>query len=590
MATFIEELVARLSLDTDEGAFKRAESLMDQLAAATQALAGTISAATESAEKIATEFAEASKVNKALASSSNGAAKGVDGVADSFKELDQARPAEKIKKIDISTKELTASAVKMGAVIGAAFSAVQAAAVGLVVNYANNAKQVENLSRVAGEGFEAFQLYAAGAKTVGVEQDKLADIFKDTNDKIGDFLQTGAGPMADFFEQIGPKVGITAEMFKDLSGKDALQLYVDGLERANLSQAEMTFYMEAIASDATLLLPLLKNGGVGFSAMADEALAAGAVISESGAKSAKALNTSFAMLQLWITGLGNDIAEELIPTVTEVVEGIRLFIKENKALISSAITGTIKAAAIALKGLAAATALFAAFKLGQIVLATAAAVNVLTKAFTAGRLAALLFNGAVLAIPILIGLAIAALALLADDMYTFFQGGESYIGDFVAKWPMLGDAIYGVADALKVAFGFANDLGSILLSILTLDFGRLMDSFQSLGNRIIDVFRNVGQAISDSLPPWVADSLGSVFGAADSVGSAFSGPSSGGFLGASPMIAPAAASAAVSNSSSRTMQDNRQYNITGTDIGEVKRVLNEKNAFAAKTIDTGVEY
>ena len=515
MATFVEELIARLALDTDEQSFKKGEKGMDDLAA---------------------------------------------------------------------------SAVKMGAVIGAAFAAVQAAAVGLVVNYANNAKQVENLSRVAGEGFEAFQLYAAGAKTVGVEQDKLADIFKDTNDKIGDFLQTGAGPMADFFEQIGPKVGITAEMFKDLSGKDALQLYVDGLERANLSQAEMTFYMEAIASDATLLLPLLKNGGAGFSAMADEALAAGAVISESGAKSAKALNTSFAMLQFWVAGIGNDIAEELIPTVTEVVDGIRKFIKENKALISSAITGTIKAAAIALKGLAAATALFAAFKLGQIVLATAAAVNVLTKAFTAGRLAALLFNSAVLLIPILIGLAVAALALLAEDMYTFFEGGDSYIGRFVKKWPALGDAIYGVADALKVAFGFAGDLGGILLSILTMDFGRLMDSFQSLGNRIIDVFRNVGQAISDSLPPWVTDSLGSVFGAADSVGSAFSGASSGGFLGASPMIAPAAASAAVSNSSSRTMQDNRQYNISGTDIGEVKRVLNEKNAFAAKTIDTGVEY
>lgn len=508
MATFVEELVARLALDTDEQSFKKGEQGMDDLAA---------------------------------------------------------------------------SAVKMGAVIGAAFSAVQAAAVGLVVNYANNAKQVENLSRVAGEGFEAFQLYAAGAKTVGVEQDKLADIFKDTNDKIGDFLQTGAGPMADFFENIGPKVGITAEMFKDLSGKDALQLYVDGLERANLSQSEMTFYMEAIASDATLLLPLLKNGGAGFSAMADEALAAGAVISESGAKSAKALNTSFAMLQMWITGIGNDIAEELIPTVTEVVEGIRLFIKENKALISSAITNTIKAAAIALKGLAAATALFVAYKLGVAVILAAKGVMVLTAAFKAARIGALLMNAAALAIPILIGLAVAALALLAEDFYQFFNGGESMIGDFVAQWPLLGTAINGVADVLKFVWGYAQNVFDLLWAIVTLDFSAMADAFTGIVENWKTILSGFFGWLTSMLPGPVASALG--FGGDAGMGGAPASP-----MATAPMIAPAAASAAVANSSTSSQQDNRVYNITGTDIGEVKRVLNEKNAFAAKTIDTGVEY
>jgi len=80
--------------------------------------------------------------------------------------------------------------------------------------------------------------------------DKVADIIKDVNDKIGDFIATGAGPMADFFENIAPKVGVTADQFARLSGQDALALYVKSLEAANLSQAEMTFYMEAIASDA----------------------------------------------------------------------------------------------------------------------------------------------------------------------------------------------------------------------------------------------------------------------------------------------------------------------------------------------------
>jgi hypothetical protein len=47
---------------------------------------------------------------------------------------------------------------------------------------------------------------------------------------------------------------------------------------------------------------------------------------------------------------------------------------------------------------------------------------------------------------------------------------------------------------------------------------------------------------------------------------------------------------ASAGSNTTKQEDNRVYNITGTDIGEVKRVLNEKNAYAAKTIDTGVQY
>ncbi|MEN1443859.1 phage tail tape measure protein, partial [Pseudomonas aeruginosa] len=100
-----------------------------------------------------------------------------------------------------------------------------------------------------------FQKYALAAETMGVEQDKLADIFKDVNDKAGDFLNTGGGALKDFFDNVAPKVGVTADEFRKLSGPQALGLYVSSLEKAGASQQDMTFYLEAIASDATALLP-----------------------------------------------------------------------------------------------------------------------------------------------------------------------------------------------------------------------------------------------------------------------------------------------------------------------------------------------
>jgi hypothetical protein len=87
--------------------------------------------------------------------------------------------------------------------------------------------------------------------------------------------------MADFFENIAPKVGITADAFKGLSGRDALQLYVSSLEKANLSQQEMTFYMEALASDSTALLPIFSENGKVLGEVAAKARELGLAIDQS---------------------------------------------------------------------------------------------------------------------------------------------------------------------------------------------------------------------------------------------------------------------------------------------------------------------
>ena len=150
----------------------------------------------------------------------------------------------------------------------------------LVKNAASMAKEIQNLSTVAGISIEQFQSMAFAADQFGVGQDKLADIIKDVNDKIGDFMQTGGGGMADFFENIAPKVGLTADAFRNLNGADALQLYVDSLQKAGVSQQEMTFYMEALASDASLLTPLLANNGEEMQSLGEKAKSLGIVLDE----------------------------------------------------------------------------------------------------------------------------------------------------------------------------------------------------------------------------------------------------------------------------------------------------------------------
>lgn len=211
--------------------------------------------------------------------------------------------------------------VNKSAKVFAGFAASSVAGLAaLTVSVANNAKETQNLAKVANASNEEFQRGAFAVRTLNIEQDKYADILKDTSDKLGDFLQTGAGPMADFFENIAPQVGVTAEEFANLSGPQALQLYTSSLEKANLNQAEMTFYMEAIASDATLLLPLLKNNGAEFARLGDEAERTGNIISDVEFKELEELTKTINGLKVSYTGLSNEVALAAVPAINDLVE------------------------------------------------------------------------------------------------------------------------------------------------------------------------------------------------------------------------------------------------------------------------------
>tara|TARA_Y100000310_G_scaffold71778_1_gene67647 strand:- start:240 stop:2078 length:1839 start_codon:yes stop_codon:yes gene_type:complete len=220
--------------------------------------------------------------------------------------------------LDTFGKDTRKAINKLGKVGAAAAAAGAAIAGALFKATVDTAAELDNLSRVANTNVETFQTMAAGAKLYGVEQDKLADILKDTSDKVGDFLATGGGAMADYFENVAPLVGQTAEEFKNLSGDQALQKYVDGLEAANLSQSEMTFYMEAIASDATNLLPLLADNGKELERMGDAVDKFGGALNEVEVEQLKEVKRSMTESSIVMKNLINKIMAKFAPVITAI--------------------------------------------------------------------------------------------------------------------------------------------------------------------------------------------------------------------------------------------------------------------------------
>ena len=231
--------------------------------------------------------------------------------------------------------------------------------VGLTKSTMDYAREVRNLSALSNSSVEEFQRYAYGAKSVGIEQEKLADIFKDTTDRVGEFVSRGGGELADFFKEIAPKVGLTADAFKNLSGPQALQLYYTSLEKAGVSQQQIISYMEQVADEASALAPLLKNAGAGFNEFGDRAQNTGLIINALNIERLIKARQSFSDLEATLSGVSRQVTIGLLPGIEAVNEKLANmrdngaaekigqtigFLAENVDILAAALGGKLAAA------------------------------------------------------------------------------------------------------------------------------------------------------------------------------------------------------------------------------------------------------
>lgn len=240
--------------------------------------------------------------------------------------LDSAEFSSGLKKAQGSLDDFEgklANAAKVAAGVGVAVAGAAAAiGVAMLKSSAESAREVTNLANAAGTGTEEFRRLAYAAKTVGVEQDKLSDILKDVRDRVGDFLITGAGPMADFFETVAPKIGLTIDAFKGLSGPEALLLFKNSLDKANVSAEEQVFFLEAMASDLTLLQPLLANGGGELRRLSEEAGAVGLALSDIETEQIRQASFAFERLGAFTAAFADQLTARLAPILTAVADGL----------------------------------------------------------------------------------------------------------------------------------------------------------------------------------------------------------------------------------------------------------------------------
>jgi len=403
------------------------------------------------------------------------------------------------------------------AAMGAAFTA-------RTVMFANDAKAIKVAANTAADGVESFQRRAfAAEREAGIAMEKFADISKDTLDKVGDYFATGGGELKEFFEDVAPRVGVTAEMFRGLSGPDALQLFYNTLDRANVSQQEMVFFLEAIADEGSLLIPLLAENGRLFEELGKKANAFTAEEIDQWIAmqhALKDLGVAFDRVILAIANTG--LIDWMTAALVKVKELVERFSQANPLLFKVAI-GLLAAAAAAGPLLMLLTAL-ASFVLplflaglGPIGLAISALINpFVTLVIIAGNF--LEIAGARL-IPMLgrlvvgflgltgpIGAVIAILLLFFDRVIDGLQNvwriAQKALGPSFTR---LLEAVQGAVERVSAAFGeFAQStIGQFLGQIIGL-IGDLVEVLVTIaGSAVIGAF-NILISLITALVDWIS--------------------------------------------------------------------------------------
>lgn len=229
------------------------------------------------------------------------------------------------------------SGLKTAAIAVTGFAATVGASVATMTLFSRSqgeaARNIRNTSDAIDISAQKLQEFQLAGKEFNIEGEKTSDILKDVTEKIGDFSGSGGGEAADVFEQLN----LSIEDFRNLSPDQQILKLSEAITDLD-SRSEQVSLMEKLASDSSLLLPLLDDNAAALRQISKEAQASGAILSDKELDDLTRANDIYNDIDLKLKGLVNRIGVELAPVVAKSTDRVlKLFDSSGGAesLISS---------------------------------------------------------------------------------------------------------------------------------------------------------------------------------------------------------------------------------------------------------------
>jgi len=365
---------------------------------------------------------------------------------------------DKIDRVNEAMDATKSLAADVGRVLTRAALGATAFAGALVaqgVATARSAEEAIRQARALGISVERYQELRSVFHQLNADETDLADALATITDRVLD-ADDGMKSMAEDLAL----VGLEADELRSLRPDQIFARLADAVANTADENAGLTATVRLLGDDTgRKLMPVLREGSAQLEAMAAEAHELGVVMSGEDVEASAAFAHSSRRLWLVIGGLRNELGAALAPVLTSVANRMTDWVKANREMIRSRIRdfvdglrdGLVRLQAVlavvdgfvrgriggwgtVLAGVAGAAGLGGLLAIGgrlytwlQAVkplwtaLAGAMGVTSTTLAGFVGLIAGILAN-------------IALMALLVDDLRVAIRGGDSVLGDWIAKW------------------------------------------------------------------------------------------------------------------------------------------------------------
>lgn len=295
--------------------------------------------------------------------------------------------------------------------------------------------------------------------------------------------------------------------------KNSTELLLDLSDKfVTLSQKQAVDFGEKIGLDESTIR-LLQTGREGVNALTNEAAALGGVLSNTAANDAADFNDALLRLRFGFFGIINTVTSKFFPIFTKIADKISGFVKANKKWIDLGIdqvlNGVIDGFKLFKDSITAVIdkiqdLLPDTFKFKGALDATKLVAVVVASALTS--LAGL---AVVAAAPFLLAAtAVTGLFIVIEDLYSFIDGNDSVIGDFVNafanKFPNIAKVVRATVDSVKEFFSNAIDF-------LISDLKQGLDFFKQVGSALgVSIFEGLESLDKSLAAPTTAPTPASI--------------------------------------------------------------------------------
>lgn len=344
------------------------------------------------------------------------------------------------------------------------------------------------------------------ADQIGISVDELdawqhaASIAGDTADGVGTSLESLSIRMSEAKRGIGAGIevfGLLGINATDAQGrlKDTNQMLLEISNRfQDFSKAEQIEFADKLGIRGSLRL--LQQGPKVIRQYINEAKALGVTTKKDAAIAAEFQDNLVRIFRI-IKDIAREITKRLAPIMSKMVKIFTDWWKINRKLLQQRLPEMLEKAAKYGKGLLLVLAVITSFK---IISGLLSIISLIQKI----GIFSLLTSGAIALIPAIIFTIIAAIGLLAQDAKVFFEGGDSFIGAMLIKFPKFREEILMAAKAFKVVWE-----GVILIKDGWIELFKVIkefsfDSFLEVIKDIPIVIREIFSGLFD----WITNIIG----------------------------------------------------------------------------------